>query len=219
VDAARAQLAAAESRVRSASSTATDTRVLAPTNGIVEKRLVENGEHVARGASMFTVVRSDVLELAASVPARFASDVKAGQVVRFSADGRRFDGRVARVSPTVDPATRSLTVYVQVPNESGALKGNTFASGRVIGQSVSDAILVPAPAIRDVPDSAANYVFRIAGGQLARTPVTVGIVDDSRAVTQVLSGLREGDQVVVGNVGTLGDKMKVQIVGEGTRKQ
>ena len=167
---------------------------------------------------MFTVVRNDVLELAASVPARFASDVSAGQVVRFSADGRRFDGRVARVSPTVDPVTRSLTVYVQVPNESGALKGNTFASGRVIGQSIPDALLVPAPAIRDVPDSAANYVFRVADGQLLRTPVTVGVVDDSRALTQVLSGLKTGDQVVVGNVGTLGDRMKVQIVGEGERE-
>lgn len=215
VEAARAQVAAAESRVRSAASTATDTRVLAPTSGVVEKRLVENGEHVARGASMFTVVRSDVLELAAGVPARFASDVRAGQVVRFSADGRRFDGRVARVSPTVDPVTRSLTVYVQVPNASGALKGNTFASGRVIGQSIPDALLVPAPAIRDVPDSAANYVFRVANGQLVRTPVTVGVVDDARALAQITSGLEAGDQVVVGNVGTLGDKMRVQIVGAG----
>ena len=215
VDAARAQLAAAESRVRSAASSATDTRVLAPTSGVVEKRLVENGEHVARGASMFTVVRSDVLELAASVPARFANDVRAGQTVRFAADGRHFDGRVARVSPTVDPATRSLTVYVQVPNGSGALKGNTFATGRVIGQTVADALLVPAPAIRDVPDSSASYVFRVAAGQLVRTPVTLGIVDDARGVTQVVSGLEAGDQVVVGNVGTLGDRMKVQIVGGG----
>ena len=214
VDVARAQVAATEARVRSASSTATDTRVTAPTSGVVERRLVENGEHVARGASMFTVVRSDVLELAARVPARFANDVRAGQVVRFAADGRRFDGRVARVSPTVDPATRSLTVYVQVPNPDGRLKGNTFASGRVIGQTVADALLVPAPAVREVPDSAARFVFRIASGQLARTPVTLGVVDDGRGVVQILSGLSEGDRVVVGNVGTLGEGMRVQIVGE-----
>lgn len=215
VVAARAQVAAADARVRSTSSFVTDTRVVAPTSGVIEKRLVENGEHVARGASMFTVVRSDVLELAASVPARFAGDVRTGQTVRFIADGRRFDGRVARVSPTVDPATRAITVYVQVPNGNGELKGNTFASGRVIGRTVNDALLVPGPAVRDVPDSSsAYYVFRVAGEQLARTPVTLGVVDDARGVTQVTSGLSEGDRVVVGNVGTLGDKMKVQIVGE-----
>jgi RND family efflux transporter MFP subunit len=218
VDVARAQLAAAEARVRMTSSTATDTRVLAPTSGVVDKRLVENGEHVARGASMFSVVRSDVLELAASVPARFANDVRAGQTVHFAADGRRFDGRVARVSPTVDPTTRAVTVYVQVPNADGSLKGNSFASGRVIGRTISDALLVPAPAIRDVPDSNAYYAFRVTNGQLARTPVTIGIVDDARAVTQVVSGLQAGDRVVVGNVGTLGDRMKVQIVGEGERE-
>ena len=54
----------------------------------------------------------------------------------------------------MDPATRSLTVYVQVPNADGRLKGNTFASGRVIGRTVADALLLPAPAVRETaPDS------------------------------------------------------------------
>lgn len=212
---ARARVAAAEAALRSTSSSLGDTRVLAPTTGVVAQRLVEDGEHVARGASMFTVVRSDVLELAASVPARFANDVRAGLPARFSAGGRPIAGRVARVSPTVDPATRAVTVYVQVPNADGQLKGNTFATGRVIGRTVPDAIFVPSSAIRTVADSAAaSYVFRIAAGRLARTPVTTGVVDDERAVTQILSGLHAGDQVVAGNVGTLGEGMKVQVLGE-----
>ncbi len=72
VGTARARLAAANSRVRSASSSNRDTRVLAPTSGTVEKRLVENGEHIARGAEMFSVVRNNVLELAAAVPEKQA---------------------------------------------------------------------------------------------------------------------------------------------------
>ena len=189
--------------------------MLAPTSGVIETRLVENGEHVARGASMFTLVRNDVLELAASVPARFADGVRAGQVVHFSIDARRFDGKVARVSPTIDPTTRAVTVYVQVPNASGAIKGNSFATGRVVGSTIPDALLVPGTAVREIPDSAQYYVFRVANEQLERRPITVGVVDESRGVTQVLSGLEAGDRVVVGNVGTLGDKMKVQLVGEG----
>jgi RND family efflux transporter MFP subunit len=217
--AARARVAAAEAALRSTSSSLGDTRVLAPTTGVVARRLVEDGEHLSRGASMFTVVRSDVLELAASVPARFANDVAAGQPARFTADGRRIDGRVARVSPTVDPATRAVTVYIQVPNPDGRLKGNSFATGRVIGRTIPDAVFVPSSAIRDVPDgAAANYVFRVAGDRLARVPVTVGVVDEERAVTQILSGLAAGDLVVVGNAGTLGDGMKVQIVGERAEK-
>ncbi|HWJ22069.1 MAG TPA: efflux RND transporter periplasmic adaptor subunit [Gemmatimonadaceae bacterium] len=215
VSAARARLAAAEAHVRAASSTAGDTRVLAPTSGIVEKRLVENGEHVARGASMFTVVRSDVLELAAAVPSRLAGDVRAGQRVHFVADGRPFDGHVARVSPTVDPTTRAVTVYVQIPNASGALKGNTFASGRVIGRTIPNALLLPAAAIRQSQDSSAKpFVYRVADDRLTRVPVEIGVVDEARGIAEVVSGLEPGDRVVVGNVGTLGEGMKVQVVGE-----
>ena len=215
VAAARARLAAAEAHVRAASSTAGDTRVLAPTSGIVEKRLVENGEHVARGASMFTVVRSDVLELAAAVPSRLAGDVRAGQRVHFVADGRPFDGHVARVSPTVDPTTRAVTVYVQIPNATGALKGNTFASGRVIGRTIPNALLLPAAAIRQSQDSSAKpFVYRVADDKLTRVPVEIGVVDEARGIVEVVSGLEPGDRVVVGNVGTLGEGMKVQVVGE-----
>ena len=76
--AARARLAAADARVRATTSFVTDTRALAPTTGVVARRNVEAGEHVARGADMFTVVRSDVLELAAAVPARQANEIKVG---------------------------------------------------------------------------------------------------------------------------------------------
>jgi RND family efflux transporter MFP subunit len=214
VAAAEARVAAAEARVRSTSSFVTDTRVLAPTRGVVAARQVEDGEHVARGASMFTVVRSDVLELAATVPARRAGDLRAGLPVRFTAGGLRFDGRVARVSPTIDPTSRSLTVYVEVPNADGALRGNSFATGRVVGRSVPNALLVPTAALRQGTDSNSTYVYRITNNQIQRAPVRLGIVDDVEGMAEVAEGLAAGDRVIVGNVGTLGDGMRVTVVGE-----
>ena len=214
VSAARARLSAAESQVRATSSNASDTRVLAPTAGVIATRVVENGMHVARSAPMFTLVKNDVLELAANVPARFANDVRPGQVARFTADGRSIDGRVARVSPTVDPQTRAVTVYVQVPNASGALKGNTFAQGRVVGRTIPDAVLVPLSAVRELPDDAGRYVFRIVNDKVQRTKITTGVVDESRGLAEVTEGLQPGDRVISGNVGTVGDGMKATIVGE-----
>ena len=210
---AKARLAAAEAQVRATSSNESDTRVLAPTSGIVEKRLVESGERVARGASMFTIVRSDVLELAAAVPARQSNDIRAGQTVHFNAAGRDLDGRVARVSPTVDPVTRSVTVYVQVPNASGAIRGGTAANGRIVLRTVPDALVVPSGAIRQSVAGSASLVYRIQNQELEPVPVTTGVIDAGRALTQIASGLREGDMVVVGNVGTLGRGMKVTIIG------
>lgn len=214
--AARARLAAAQARERSTSETMGDTRVLAPTTGVIAARSAEAGEHVARGATLFTLVRNDHLELAASVPARDASVIAPGQPVRFMADGQALEGRVARISPTVNPATRGVAVYLQVPNPGGRLKGNTFATGRIIGRVIPDAVLVPSAAVRQSGGSNTNVVFRIAGDRLERVEVRVGVVDDQKGVAQIAEGIAPGDRVVVGNVGAIGAGAKVQIVGEGT---
>jgi RND family efflux transporter MFP subunit len=208
---AKSKLAAASSRVRSTSSSNRDTRVLAPTGGVVEKRLVENGEHVARGAEMFTVVRNDVLELAAAVPEKLANNVAPGQPVEFLANGLTLQGRVARVSPTVDPMSRSVTVYAQVPNANGAIKGGTFATGTVMTRAIANAIAVPTSAIKQTA-SGASIVYRIEKGVLDTAGVRVGVTNERAGVAEIVTGLAAGDSVVSGNVGSLGKGMKVQII-------
>lgn len=213
--ASRARLAAAEARVRATSSTERDTRVLAPTTGVIAARSVEAGEHVARGAALFTLVRNDRLELAASVPARQSGEIRAGQPVRFVADGQRLEGRVARVSPTINPATRAVEVYLEVPNPGGRLLGNTFATGRIVGRTIPDALLVPVAAIRQAGDGAASFVYRVSGDDVVdRVVVTTGVSDPVRGLVEVTDGLAAGDRVVVGNVGAIGVGSRVQIVGE-----
>jgi RND family efflux transporter MFP subunit len=216
---ATARLAAAESRVRAAASLSRDTRVTSPVNGVVERRNVENGERVSRGEELFTVVRSDVLELTAAVPARRANALRRGQQVRFSADGRAIEGRVSRVSPTIDLASQSVTVYVEVPNRDLAIKGNAFATGQVIERSLRDQLLVPQSAIRQAAASAGigAFVWKVEGGRLVSAPVRLGIVDEARGVVQVLEGLAAGDDVVVGNVGMMGAGMQVQVIGSESR--
>ena len=212
-DAALARLAATEAKLRSATNVVRDTKVVAPFAGVIERRKVQGGENTPRGAEMFTLVRSAVLELTAAVPARRADEVKVGQAVRFMADGRQFNGRVARMSPTIDPASRSMTVYIQVPNAKGELKGNTSASGQIIARSLSGVLVVPEAAIRSSPDGGKPFVYRIAGGELAVAPVQLGVRDDIRNTVEVVDGLKEQDDIVVGNPGTLGRGMKVQVIG------
>jgi RND family efflux transporter MFP subunit len=213
VIAARAKVAAADARLRASGNEARDTRVLAPASGVIEKRLVDGGVHLARGAPMFTLVRSGTLELAAAVPARQASAVRVGQVVHFVADARRFDGKVARVSPTIDPATRAVTVYVQVPNPGNNLRGGTFATGRVVSRTLTNVIGIPTGALRQSQDNGQPFVYRIDGKTLQVAPVQIGAVDEQAGIAQVTEGLHAGDRVVVGNVGTLGRGMQVTIAG------
>lgn len=210
---AKARLAAAESRVRASSSVARDTRVVAPTTGVVSKRQIENGEHVTRGAAMFEIVRNDVLELVASVPARAAGAVRVGQAVRFVADGRNLAGRVARLSPTIDPATRSITVYAEVPNPSGAIRGGTFATGQVVSRTVNNVIAIPRDAIHYSADGNTQYAYRIVNDAIEYATLRTGVTDDRLGLVEVLEGLKPGDRIIVGNVGNVGRGMRVQVAG------
>lgn len=211
--AANARLAAARSRQFAATRDVEDTRVLAPTTGIISVRAVESGEHVSRGTSMFTVVRNDVLELEAAVPARFAGDIRPNMPVRFSAAGRDMLGKVARVSPTINPANRSVTIYLQLPNPGGTLKGNTFATGRIVSQTVTGKVVIPSSAIRYGQQQNAPFVYRISNDAIDHQPVQLGIVDEASGIVEITSGLEPGDRIIVGNVGAVGVGVKVRIAG------
>lgn len=139
---AAARLAASEARLRASALVERDTRIVAPVAGTIERRGIERGVRALRGAELFTLVRTDILELTAAVPARLAAGVKPGLAVRFTADGRAIEGRVARVSPTIDPASQSVTVYVQVPNAGAGLKGNSFATGQIVERALDDQLLI-----------------------------------------------------------------------------
>jgi RND family efflux transporter MFP subunit len=220
--AAKARMTAAESRLRSMSHSLADTRVVAPTSGVVSVRSVDPGEHVARGATLFTVVRSNVLELEASVPARNAGEIAPGQVVRFVSDGREFTGRVARVNPAINPASRAITFYVEVPNGNGAIKANAFATGRVVERTVANATLLSTSAVRQNPGEPRPYVFAIVNGAVERRSIGVGIIDELAGMSQVLEGLSPGDQVIGGNITAVGNGMKITVVtndrGKGGRE-
>ena len=220
LSAAAARVAAAEARVRSVLQTLEDTRVVAPTTGVVSARTVEAGEHVSRGGAMFTVVRNDVLELEASVPSRQAGELKPGQVVRFSAGGLSLEGRVARISPTINPQNRTLTVYLQVPNARGELRGNTFATGRIVTRTIEGAIVVPVTAVRQSQQDNKPFVYRIVDDKVDIAPIEPGVTDDQAGTQEVLSGLAVGDRIIVGNLGVLGRGMPVRVVapeGPGAR--
>lgn len=214
VSASRARLAATDARLRATSNQARDTRVVAPVTGIIDKRMVEGSAHVAKGAPLFTIVRNGTLELAAAVPTRRASEVRVGQIVHFVADAKQFDGRVARVSPSVDPTTRAITVYVEIPNPGGMLRGGTFATGRVVSRTLTQVLIVPTAALRQSQEDGKPFVYRLDGKTINVAPVQLGAVDERQGIAQVTEGLQAGDRVIVGNVGTLGRGMQATIAGE-----
>ncbi|MBK8247693.1 MAG: efflux RND transporter periplasmic adaptor subunit [Gemmatimonadetes bacterium] len=210
--ASQSRLAAADARLRGVAQVLEDTRLGSPTTGVVSTRAVEPGEHVTRGATLMTVVRNDVLELEAAVPSRQAAELRAGQAVKFAANGRQLEGKVARISPTINPANRTLTVYLQVPNPRGEMRGNTFATGRVVTKRVDNTIVIPAAALRQSATGGQSFVYRIVDDKVDVAQVELGVGDEQAATAQVLSGLAVGDRIIVGNLGALGRGMPVRVV-------
>ena len=94
------------------------------------------------------------------------------------------------------------------------LKGNTFASGRVVARSIPDALVLPSVAIRQTQQGNAPFVYRIVDNRVDVAPVEIGVTDDVAGVSQILKGIAIGDRVIVGNIGVLGRGMQVRVVGD-----
>ena len=91
----------------------------------------------------------------------------------------------------------------------------TFATGQIIERSLAGQFVIPQGAVRQTAAAAGGqtFVWKVAGGALARADVKLCIVDEARGVVQVTEGLAAGDEIVIGNVGLLGAGMQVQIIG------
>jgi multidrug efflux pump subunit AcrA (membrane-fusion protein) len=107
-----------------------------------------------------------------------------------------------------------VTVYVQVPNPGGTIRGGTFATGRVVSRTLSNVLAVPTAALRQSQEDGKPFVYRIDGRTINVAPVQLGAVDERLGVAQITAGLQAGERVIVGNVGTLGRGMQVSIAGE-----
>lgn len=197
VAAARSQVAAARSQATGAGEQAARTVVRAPIAGAVSARRVELGEAVNPGQSLFTVVNTSALELNGRVGVDQAARIAVGAPVEFRLDaypGQTFRGTVARIQPTADPATRQVGVFLRLDNP-GPLVGGLFATGTVVSETVEDALLVPATALREADGVA--YVLAVEGGVIQRRQVAVVARDPARGVVALSGGLDAGDTVIV----------------------
>jgi membrane fusion protein (multidrug efflux system) len=196
--AAETQLANARAMHASASNQLRKTRVTAPFAGVISARQANAGDVLSPGTPAFTIVDPSTMRLEASVPAQALSAIRVGLPVEFAVAGypnRRFTGRVTRVNPTADPATRQVRIIVTIPNAGAALVGGLFAEGRIASETRM-APVVPIVAVdeRGVRPS----VMRIKNGKVERVEVDLGLRDNQTESVEVSAGLAPGDTVLMG---------------------
>jgi RND family efflux transporter MFP subunit len=196
--AANAALADARARLANAQRQLSNTRVVAPMAGIVSEKPVSAGDVVQPGAALFTVVDPSSMRLEASIPADQLASVRVGVPVTFTVNGypgRTFNGRVTRVNPTADPATRQVRIIASIPNTTGTLVGGLFATGR-LGSEMKTGLTAPISAIDQRGGEPA--VVRIRGGRAERVAVELGLRDEADERVELRSGVQAGDTLLLG---------------------
>jgi membrane fusion protein (multidrug efflux system) len=210
---AEAQLAAARSRETGVRQQLDDTIVTAPISGIVSDRQASAGDIVTPGTPIVTIIDPSSMRLEAAVTSDQVSLVRPGATVHFRVRGlsnAMVTGTIDRLSPTADPVTRQVTIFVTMPNAGGKLIAGLFAEGRVDTET-RRSILVPLGAVDET--GPAVTVARIRDGKVERVTVTLGIRDAEAEVVEVRTGLTEGDVVILGAAKTLSPGTPVRVVG------
>ncbi|HEX8906685.1 MAG TPA: efflux RND transporter periplasmic adaptor subunit, partial [Longimicrobiaceae bacterium] len=194
-----------------------DTRLVAPISGIVARRAVEPGATVAPGAPVFTLVDLDPVRVRVGVPEAEVGTIAVGEAATVTVPalaGRSFAGRVRLVGVAADPATRTYTVEVEVPNPGRVLRAGMVAEATLRRAGTARMVTVPLQAVvRDQDDATLVYLLDAQTGRVHARRVQVGQVhgDD----VEVADGLSGGEPVVVAGQHRVREGSRVAVADAG----
>lgn len=215
-DVAVAQSKARQARERMANLDAQlgYTTIRAPFDGVVSDQFQYRGDFAQPGQKLVTVADASTLIAKLQIGEATAATLQAGDSAKVLPDdlpGQSFSGTISLVGRTADPQSRSVEVWVMVPNADGRLRPHGVARVVIAAQPAANAVIVPSAAVTlDATNGASGTVMVVDAKSVAHeVHVTIGTKSGGR--TQILSGLSGGETVVTeGNYG-LPDGTKVTI--------
>ncbi|MFL6230282.1 MAG: efflux RND transporter periplasmic adaptor subunit [Pyrinomonadaceae bacterium] len=181
--------------------------VTSPIAGTVVDRHVSIGEAVTQGKELLTVMNLSSVVVEAQLPESQASRVRGGQRMIARAPGdatRAFEGYIQSVGETVDPQTRTVPVRARVANLGTTLKHEMAVEVRIVTGGRKGALMIPVTAL--VEEEGIKVVYVKEGERYERRPVQIGSFTYQWA--EVLSGLKEGEQVVTAGAYQVGNMRK-----------
>jgi RND family efflux transporter MFP subunit len=204
--AARQQLAVAQADQEHYAALSNYSKIVAPYDGVVTWRFSDTGSLVQAGTSntsglpVVTVAQVDLLRLRIPVPESMASKVRVGDSadVHVQATGEHFTGKVTRFTDALDPATRTMQVEIDVPNPNYHLQSGMYADVTLLTNSHADALTVPVTSLLR-SDNKTSVLVVDANDRVQVRQVQIGVETSNRV--EILSGLQEGERVIVGNLG------------------
>ena len=220
LEAAQSQWAAAKAKLARDQTLFDYSKITAPFSGIVTQRYANLGTLVQAGTNSSTqalpivkLSEDDLYRLVIPVPESYVRFIRVGDPVdvRVPSLNRTFAGKVARFSVDVREDTRTMHTEVDVRNRDRVLVPGLYAEADLTLEHKQDIPTIPLQALNHEGDKSTVLVVN-AGNQLEDRPVNLGIQTASDA--EVVSGLREGELVVVSDRSSLkaGEKVVPQVV-------
>jgi RND family efflux transporter MFP subunit len=216
VEVARAQASQTQARIDELKITFANTSILSPVDGFVSRRNLDPGAFAGTNTVIVSVVDIDTVRLVANLVEKDFKRVKAGVEAHVGVDafpGETFPGKVSRVAPVFDPATRTATMEIEVPNGGFRLKPGMFARVQLIAERRMNVLVVPRAAIVDVEGQ--RGVFIAEGPTAKFRAVETGLQDGDRI--EIVGGLQEKERVVTVGALALRDGDRIAVIGQGGR--
>jgi RND family efflux transporter MFP subunit len=206
----RASIAARKAALALAQKKLADAKISAPLAGFIKDRPASVGQFLKANSAVVTIVQNSPLKLHADVPETAVAYVRAGRPLEFRVDafpGRTFDGKITRLSPSVDQQSRTLKLEAIVNNSDGLLKPGFFARVNIQTDRKDKALIVPAEALVTV--SGIEKVFVIENGKAAERIVRSGVRLNNSV--EIVEGLNEGNLVARSNLESLQQGREVSV--------
>lgn len=187
------------------------SQIRSPFAGVVSTRHIKLGQEISIGMSIFRVTDPTPLKASVFVPERELSRLKPGQSATIAVDalaGRHFPAIVKLVSPTVDAATATFKVTLEVNDPQGDLKPGMFSRVGIVFERRSEALTIPRVALLDTDGS--SNVFVVTSGKAEQRAIKTGLSNAGKI--EVTEGLTGQEQVVIVGQNGLKDGNPVRVV-------
>jgi multidrug efflux pump subunit AcrA (membrane-fusion protein) len=214
---AHAQVHVAAAQASEEGKRLSDTRLVAPITGNIGMRKVDPGTTVTAGTAVFSIVNLNPVKVRVGVPEAEIAKVHQGAAAEIfvpSLEGRRFEGKVGIIGVAAEPASRTFTVKIIVPNPGPVLLAGMVAEARIFGPAMARVLTLPAEAIVHDPQGAPNvYVYNSDRKRVYARKVNVG--PPIGVEVEIHSGLQGNEQIVVAGQQKLREGNLVEVVGGG----
>jgi RND family efflux transporter MFP subunit len=211
VGVAQSNIAAQEAEIRILGQEKAYQRVVAPFDGVITQRGIDNGSLVQSGSTfMYTLMHPNVIRTQVFVPQDEAYGVAPGvdAVIRVpEIPDRTFPGKVTRIATALQPGSRTLLTEIDVPNPDGALNPGIYCTVDLFIPRKTPSMIIPADAV--VFDQNGLHVVVVQNGTAHLQKIT--IARDFGKQVEVHDGVKPGDQVILNPTVNLADGSKVTI--------